>query len=80
MRDLTGPTQGRAIRDLLQSLLVAEMLREVGSETKKVSEALTIEYDESIDQRSVKAPPRTFRVVFLPSPDPFISKVLLSRG
>jgi hypothetical protein len=26
MRDLTGPTQGRAIRDLLQSLLVAETL------------------------------------------------------
>jgi hypothetical protein len=26
MRDLTGPTQGRAIRDLLQSLLVAEVL------------------------------------------------------
>ena len=26
MRDLTGPTQGRAIRDLLQTLLVAETL------------------------------------------------------
>ena len=26
MRDLTGPTQGRAIRDLLQSLLIAEVL------------------------------------------------------
>lgn len=26
MRDLTGPTQGRVIRDLLQSLLVAETL------------------------------------------------------
>jgi hypothetical protein len=26
MRDLTGPTQGRAIRDLLQSLLVTETL------------------------------------------------------
>jgi hypothetical protein len=26
MRDLTGPTQGRAIRDLLQSLFVAETL------------------------------------------------------
>lgn len=27
MRDLTGPTQGRAIRDLLQGLFVAEALR-----------------------------------------------------
>ena len=27
MRDLTGPTQGRAIRDLLQGLLIAEILQ-----------------------------------------------------